>query len=232
MAGCALGDPVPDHDEPADFDPVDWSGGKADSTGLPATFDRNTILSEKVFWAPNAVTGDAVQAFLEHSPYGTRSWLADATVGGARFSDAVVLIAQQAGVDPVVLLARAQVESSLVSATVTPSKTRINTALGCGCPDSGGCTSSDAGLGQQLRCSALTMAARDVDSHDGTGTWIAHQARTTSDHYRIIAANDATAAMYAYTPWVLPGRGGNWLVWNVTRKFLKHFDDAGTLTLP
>ena len=28
------------------------------------------------------------------------------------------------------------------------------------------------------------------------------------------------------------GRGGNWLVWNVTRKYLKHFDEAGTLHLP
>jgi hypothetical protein len=232
VASCATADPPSSDSEPSDYDPVDWSGDKADATGLPATFDRNTIITENVFWAPNAVTGDAVQAFLESSPYGTRSWLASATIGGARFSDAVVLIAQQNGIDPVVLLARAQVESSLVSSTVKPSNSRIAAALGCGCPDAGGCTDSDLGLGQQLRCGAMTMAARDVDSQDGTGGWLAHHARTTDDHYRIVPANDATAAMYAYTPWVLPGRGGNWLVWNVTRKFLKHFDDAGTLKLP
>jgi hypothetical protein len=232
LASCAIADPPASDNEPSDYDPVDWSGDKADATGLPATFDRNTILSETVFWAPNAVTGNAVQAFLEDSPYGTRSWLADATVGGVRFSDAVVAIAQQSAIDPVVLLARAQVESSLVSATRRPSSVRIATALGCGCPDAGGCTDSDEGLGQQLRCGALTMAARDVDSQDGTGEWVAHEPRTTSDHYRVLPANHATAAMYAYTPWVLPGRGGNWLVWNVTRKFLKHFDDAGTLKLP
>lgn len=232
VASCAAADPGSSDTEPADYDPVDWSGGKADSSGLPATFDRNTILTEQVFWAPKAVTGDAVQAFLEASPYGTRSWLADETVGGARFSDAVVLVAQQSGIDPVVLLARAQVESSLVSSTVRPSKARIDIALGCGCPDAGGCSDSDLGLGNQLRCAAQTMAARDVDSQDRTGTWIAHQAHSTYDHYRILATDDATAAMYAYTPWVLPGRGGNWLVWNVTRKFLKHFDQAGTLQLP
>src|SRR5258706_8179008 len=89
LTACAVADPAPDHDEAADFDPVDWSGSKSDSSGLPAVFDRNTIVTEKVFSAPNAVTGDAVQAFLESSPYGTRSWLADEKVGGARFSDAL-----------------------------------------------------------------------------------------------------------------------------------------------
>ena len=32
----------------------------------------------------------------------------------------------------------------------------------------------------------------------------------------------ATAALYAYTPWVLVGRGGTWLVWNVTKKYANH----------
>jgi hypothetical protein len=224
--------PEPTDGEPSDYDPVDWTGSKADSSGLPAVFDRNLIVTDQVFNATNAVTGDAIQAFLENSPYGTRSWLADATVGGARFSDAVVVLAQQNGIDPIMLLARAQVETSLVSLTQKPSSSRIKVALGCGCPDSSGCATADEGLGQQLRCASEVLVAREQDSANGNGTWVVGRPHTSSDSYRITPKNNATAALYAYTPWVLPGHGGNWLVWNVTRKFLKQFDDAGTLNLP
>ena len=34
--------------------------------------------------------------------------------------------------------------------------------------------------------------------------------------------NHATASLYAYTPWVLVNTGGNWLVWNITRKYEQH----------
>ncbi len=211
---------------------MDWSGGKADSSGLPAVFDRNTIMSDTVFATTTAVAGDAVQQFLESSPYGTRSWLADTTLGGARFSDAVVLIGQQYGIDPIVLLARMQVESSLVSATVKPSASRIAFALGCGCPDASSCSSQYSGLGNQLRCAGDVLSTQAADSHQGSGSWVAGQTTRTDDGYHVTPSDDATAALYAYTPWVLVGSGGNWLVWNVTRKYLKHFDDAGNLQLP
>ena len=32
--------------------------------------------------------------------------------------------------------------------------------------------------------------------------------------------NAATAALYTYTPWILEGSGGNWLFWNVYRKYI------------
>jgi hypothetical protein len=228
LASCAS---APDHD-PADFDPVDWSDSKSDASGVPATFDRNTIMTDYMFTATGAVSSDAIQQFLEDNPYGTRSWLADATVGGARFSDAVVAVGQQYGIDPIVFLARMQVESSLVSATVRPSSTRINTALGCGCPSSYSCAGAYAGLARQLDCAGEVLATQFADSAAGDGTWVEYDARSTLDHYRVVPTDNATAALYAYTPWVLVGRGGNWLVWNVTRKYLKHFDDQGTLQLP
>ena len=229
---CAAGPPN-DHDEPSDFDPVDWSGpdGKADFSGVPATFDRNLIMDEVVFGTA-AVDADAVQAFLEHSPYGTRSWLADVQLDGMRFSDDVVAIADAAGLDPVVLLARMQVESSIVSATKQPSKSRIDRALGCGCPDAHGCSTAYLGLSGQLRCAGDVLAGKLSESEAGTGAWRKGHAKRTSDPLTVTPKSHATAALYAYTPWVLQGQGGNWLVWNVTRKFLKSFDAAGTLHLP
>ncbi len=229
LAACAEG--APGHDEPADFDPVDWSGGKADAGGS-AVFDKNTVMTDLVFATTAAVDGDAVQQFLETTPYATRSWLADVDLDGVRFSDEVVAVAKQYDLDPVVLLARMQVETSLVSATVQPSSSRIAHALGCGCPDGSGCSGSYSGLDNQLRCAGEVLANAVQGSRDGSGGWVAGESHRTDDGYHVTPSNDSTAALYAYTPWVLVGSGGNWLVWNVTRKYLKHFDQAGTLQLP
>jgi hypothetical protein len=235
IAACSIGGPTgPEHDEPADFDPVDWSpsDGKADFAGVPATFDRNMVMSDDVLLSTEAVDANAIQAFLEDSPYGTRSWLADYRLETQRFADVLHQVATSNGIDPVVLLARMQVESSLVSATVKPSSSKINVALGCGCPDASRCSSAYLGLGNQLRCAADVLTSRYADSVSGEGEWRLGHTKRTSDPLSVTPKTHATASLYAYTPWVLVGRGGNWLVWNVTRKFLKHFDEAGTLHLP
>jgi hypothetical protein len=216
--------------ESSDFDPVDWGDGKADASG-PAIFDRDNIMTDDVMLTV-AVDADGVQQFLEHTPYGSRSWLADFTIEGTQFSAYIVAVGAEYHIDPVVLLSRMQVETSLVSPTTTPPQWKINEALGCGCPD-GSSTCSHVGLASQLDCAGQTLASRLADSRDGVpGDWQIGVARTTSDHYRVTPQNDATAALYAYTPWVLPNAGGNWLVWNVTRRYLKQFDAAGTLQLP
>ncbi len=229
VASCATSSTT--DTEPSDFDPVDWSGGKADSSGVPATFDRNNLMTDAVFTTA-AVDQAAVQAFLENTPYGTRSWLADLQISGRSFAGHLVDIAGAYHVDPIVLLARMQVESSLVSATSTPRSSRINAALGCACPD-GSTTCGDLGLINQLDCAGQVLQSHFEDSADQvSGEWRTGVTRTTSDGYRVTPIDNASASLYAYTPWVLVGQGGNWLVWNVTRKYLKAFDDAGTLHLP
>ena len=45
----------------------------------------------------------------------------------------------------------------------------------------------------------------------------------------VTPANHATASLYAYTPWVLVGRGGNWLVWNISKKYVKYAEDEGLI---
>jgi hypothetical protein len=231
---CAAGIGGDEQGDPSDYDAVQWSGagGKGDFSGLPAIFDRHLIMSDDVLMASTAVDARALQAFFERSPYDTRSWLADYTIDGKRFSDVLAEESRSGGIDPVVLLARMQVESSLVSATERPSSAKLNHALGCGCPDSSACSSSYAGLLNQLRCASDVLNARFADSESGQGAWALQKPHRTLDPVTVTPRSHATAALYAYTPWVLVGRGGNWLVWNVTRKYLKHFDDAGTLQLP
>jgi len=233
LVGCMTPeDEVPG--DPSDYEEVSWTGpgGKADFSGVPATFDRHQIMTDTVLLAANAVDGNAVQRFLEDSPYGTRSWLADYTIEGARFADVLVEAAREGGIDPVVLLARMQVESSLVSKTSRPGATTINHALGCGCPDGARCSREYAGMRSQLDCAVEVLNEQLAGSRDGTGAWRMGSTRRTLDPLSVTPRTHATAALYAYTPWVLTGRGGNWVVWEVTRQYLQAFDEAGTLRLP
>ncbi|CAN5914455.1 hypothetical protein BH11MYX3_BH11MYX3_42950 [soil metagenome] len=216
-----------EHEEAADFEPAP-ADGKAD--GVSATFDQNNVVDDELF------TGDmdvaAVQTFLEDSPYHNRSWLASYTIDGVAASQKIVDAARAERIHPLMLLVRMQVEASLISKTVAPSQSRINAALGCGCPAGGGCSASYRGLSAQLTCGAKTLRTWFDGSADRSGQWKKGESRKSLDPRTITPANHATASLYAYTPWVLVGRGGNWLVWNISKKYVRHAVDEGLIPTP
>jgi len=231
VTGCAGDGAYSDHDEDSDFEEVPGFGdGKADFAGIPTVFDRNLIMSDEQFTATDAVDADELQAFFEDSPYRNRSWLADyVDASGRRAADLIVDAALAEGLNPILLVARMQVEQSLVSKAVRPSSSRLDKALGCGCPDGGGCSSSYRGFAPQLACGARILRRWYDASIDGNGIWNVGVAKRTLDPLTVTPRSNATSSFYAYTPWVLQGRGGTWLVWNVTRKYFKHLDDMGLL---
>ncbi len=231
--GCADGpdEPFADHEEPSDFDPVPSSDdGKADA--LAATFDARAVMPDEFFLDIVSIEADELQRFFETSPYGNRAWLADARVGEVRAADAIVEESRLAGINPLVMVARMQVEKSLVSKSVTPAQSKIDFAFGCGCPDGRACNEAYRGLDKQIRCAADTLRRWYVGSVDGSGLWVAGTAKRTLDPQWVTPSNHATASLYAYTPWVLRGAGGNWLVWNVTRKMERHARALGLLDPP
>ncbi|HEU0035718.1 MAG TPA: hypothetical protein VFQ53_34135 [Kofleriaceae bacterium] len=222
-SACATA-PESDHDEPADF-VVDPDDGKGD--GVAAVFDMNSVMTDALFTDGTAMTVDDVQAFLETTPYGTRSWLASYTIDGAPVSQAIVDAAQAYGIHPLVLLARMQTETSLVSKTVKPTQRLIDRALGCGCPDGSTCSSAEAGLGTQIECGARVLRQWYDGSVDGTGEWRRGVSKRTLDPRTVTPRTHATASLYAYTPWVLYGTGGTWLAWNITRKYVRDAEARG-----
>ncbi|MBA3393901.1 MAG: hypothetical protein H0T89_14730 [Deltaproteobacteria bacterium] len=226
LAACSAGDEAEEigNDEPADYE-VDPEDGKGD--GVPATFLMNDVVGDDLFVGTMTVT--QVQKFFERSPYGNRSWLADYSANGLSAAQLVIDASTAERVHPMMLLARMQVEASLVSKTVKPSSYRIDRALGCGCPDGGGCSASYRGFGAQLACGAKVMRRGYDESVAGTGTWRKGKTSRTLDPRNVTPVNHATASMYRYTPWVLVGSGGNWLVWNVTRKYVRHAETLGFL---
>lgn len=227
MTSCATesaepseGEPFVEHGESSDFTPV--PSGKQDGTA--AIFDRNTIVSEDYFLNANMVDGDGLQAFLEDTPYGRRCWLADEILEGRRAADVIVDEAQLHGLNPMLLVTRLQVEASIISASTRPSQFKIDRALGCGCFDGEACQGKFLGLTHQLDCAAKTLAERHAQSVSGDGAWQKGVSKRTLDPLGVRPGNHGTAALYAYTPWVLEGRGGNWLVWNITERFQRHLE--------
>jgi len=218
IAACGVEGEDRGSDEPWDYE-VDSPDGKAD--GVPAAFDRNRLVDDDVFVDDGSFTVAEVQSFLAHSPYGTRSWLADYKIDGVSAAQLIVDAARAEDIHPIMLLARMQGEASLVSKTTRPSTTRINAALGCGCPDCSACSSQYRGFANQLSCGAQVMRRWYDASVDGSGQWRLGVSRRTLDPLTVTPRNHATAALYAYTPWVLEGRGGGWLLWNVARKYVR-----------
>jgi hypothetical protein len=127
--------PFMDHEESSDFEPVD---DKAD--GVSATFNRHEIVSQALFDNVAAMDAATVQTFLEHTPYGRSSFLANEQAGGRPFSEAVIDVAIEFEVNPVLLLAHVQVERSLISRSTRPSNHAVDFArkrshpLGCRIP--------------------------------------------------------------------------------------------------
>jgi hypothetical protein len=218
--------PYTDHDESSDFDEVTFDG-KAD--GILNSFNRENIMADHIFVNDTMINADQLQQFFERSPYNNRSWLADHRVGGLRAADLIIAGSREKGINPIVMVARMQVEKSLVSKTSRPSDRSVNYAFGCGCPDNQACNPQYRGLDKQVACAANTLRKHYDGSVAGTGAWRKGRARRTLDPISVTPRNHATASLYAYTPWVLEGRGGNWLVWNITRRYLKHFITLGIL---
>ncbi len=233
LSGCTDDGAYVDHDEELDFEDVPTPGdGKADVSGLPATFDRHLIMDDDQFTNTAAIDAAGLQQFFEDSPYGNRSWLASHTVSGMSAAEAIVGAAQEAGLNPLMMVARMQVEKSLVSKSTRPSQRSIDYAFGCGCPDNRPCNTAFKGLDKQVKCAADTLKKWYERSIAGDGLWVLGRAKRTLDPLSVTPRSHATASLYAYTPWVLVGRGGNWLTWNVLRRYAVSLDERGLLSPP
>ncbi len=188
------------------------------------SFSQNHPISDAFFLDHSALSKEGIQAFLERSPYG-RSWLADYTISGRSTSTMVHDVAKLKGVNPILLLSRMQVEASLISASNRPAQHLIDRAMGCGCHDGRACQSRYLGLENQIVCAAQKLEELYELSVSGSGWWRRGLGKRTLDNYWITPENHASAALYAYTPWVLKGTGGTWLAWKTAQLFDQHAYD-------
>ncbi|MFL5357701.1 hypothetical protein [Archangium sp.] len=164
-------------------------------------YDMNRLLEDADITGGQWITTAQVQAFLQQKG----SYLATYKDPAWSNKTAAALIVERSKaytISPLYMLARIQTESSLITSGTSANLAK---ATGCGCPDSGGCTVSYAGFGNQIECSAKKMRGYFPDLDAGRATvsgWKPGVAKSTSDPCSVTPATKATAALYTYTPWV------------------------------
>ena len=204
--------------------------GDQSADALEAVFDKNNVITDAELTAVDAMSVARVQAFLEKTPYGTRSALAGHQEGGKTAAQILHESAVKFRINPLVLLARVQLEQGLIAKTAASAYT-LDIAFGCGCPDSPVCGPKYLGFTNQATCAANSLRKNLDRQKDGGSTlsgWKVDQAKKTQDAIEIVPKNAATAALYTYTPWVGESGGGKAGVGGTSLYFrvLKRFADA------
>lgn len=221
LSASACSDPAQELNvmTPTEADLQPFTDGKSDQYG----FNPEYLIEDDVFVDAYYLTAEQLQVFLEDTPYGRRSFLADYSESDVSTAEHLVKAAETYRINPLVLLVKLQVEASLVYAESPPSRFHMDHAMGCGCPDGDPtCRYAPKGLFLQIDCAARLfreyMDQLDADGRTLTG-WGPGIEKLTSERQAVTPRTKATAALYTYTPWVLRGQGGNWLYWNVSRRF-------------
>lgn len=189
-------------------------------------FNAGQIISDANFYASTSMTASSVQSFLNSKGsacsgslclknYRTttvaksaQSGLCRGYAGGRRQTAAqiVVGIASSCGISPKVLLVTLQKETSLVT-TTAPSTGRYRTAMGMGCPDTAACDAQYYGFFNQVYGAARQfMLYRKYPANygyrAGRTNRIYYNPRTSCGYKNVYIANQATAGLYNYTPYV------------------------------
>lgn len=182
-------------------DGSDEQGSMISNAG--ARFQRDDVLSDEALSDKDAMSVSQVQAFLEKTPYeGKRSVLADYQENGKSASEILHASSVKYGINPLVMLARLQMEQGLIAKT-TASAYTISIAFGCGCPHAkklceGPNGASYRGFANQAECAAGTLRRQVTRASTPLGTvsgWKVGVPKRTSDGISVTPKNGATAAL-------------------------------------
>lgn len=201
-------------------------------------FDPNAIVDGASLADALALpTAREIQAFVEKAPYGygRASFLATYQSNGVRAADAIARAAEKYRLNPLVFLVWAQIGEGLVGAPYYPSPpSRVEYVFGCGCPGgTGKCDPAEAGFDRQVDClgQALRTLLDEVVLDGATASgWGPGRTLQSSDGVQVTPADDGTAALYAYAPYVGRAKpGGMWIFWNVWQNYANAIGYAGAV---
>ncbi|MFA6908824.1 MAG: hypothetical protein WC289_02960 [Patescibacteria group bacterium] len=203
------------------------------STPAIAAFNPNYILSDRDLVDQDALSALRIQQFLEGQGSGLSTLTTDAPGAQKKASDIIYDAGQFWKISPKYLLVRLQVEQSLVS-TGTPTQRQLDWATGYAVCDS--CSKDDPAIQQykgffnQVNWAARRLRERYLPDLEATGQtftgWGPGITRVTTEGDTVTPLNNATAAMYTYTPHV----HGNFLIWTLwNRWFVPQYPDGSLL---
>ena len=189
-----------------------------------SSFNAGNIITDYQFYQRDALTQAEIQSFLDakigscgnsnclnvyrmstfsRAQYGT---VCNAYAGATNERAAAIIYKVQAacGISAKVLLATLQKEEGLVTSTA-PSAGRLQIAMGYGCPDTAACDSKYYGFYNQLYNAAWQLkrysTPNPVGNYQPGVRSILYNPNHSCGAKTVTIANNATAALYNYTPY-------------------------------
>lgn len=180
--------------------------GAAPPTAQAFEFNPNFIISDSEMVDSDSMDVGEIQLFLDtHGTLGRRTFR-DIDEAIKPTAQIIAEAAQRNGISPRVILVMLQKEQSLID-DPTPSRNQLDWAMGYGICD--GCTYYSAsaqrfrGFAKQVNSATLQLREGyllDLETRGRTAMGFGPGIAALIDDTRVIPANDATAALYTYTP--------------------------------
>ncbi|MDX9893771.1 MAG: hypothetical protein RB292_05210 [Patescibacteria group bacterium] len=190
------------------------------------TFNPNNIITDQEMFDQSSLSQTAIQKFLERE----NSVLAKFSqiINGKTMKAAQIIweISQKQGVNPKFLLTTLEKEQALISREQATEKA-LDWATGYSCYG-GGCKEKYRGFYNQLDAAAETQ--KIYAQKASQFSFRVGQVAKTYDQYEITPANQATANLYIYTPYVgyspelgvTAPYGGNRLFWRIWHRYFSN----------
>ena len=179
-----------------------------------AAFDADDLITNVNFSAVDSLSPSTIQSFLAAQSGTLDTYVAADHRGVKRSAAAIIWLAGRGWqVSPKVILATLQKEQGLLSAT-KPSAAALAWAMGCGVPAAGSRDATYKGFGNQVWYGAESL-------HDDGQGFFAGITKACGDG-TVKPADQASYALYGYTPWIGLAGGGNKLFWTL---YWQYFGD-------
>lgn len=193
-------------------------------------FNPNYIISDYEITDYNSMTLDSIREFLR-SKNSFLSTYATENPDGVTMTAAEIIYdrATTNKVNPKFILVLLQKEQSLVEGSA-PKQSQLDWATGYGCPDSAACNTRWKGFWKQVNSASLQFRDYMDNPHlytykaGGTYTFTNPYSTTIKEPVTVTPVNQATAALYNYTPHVYNGNLNFYKIWQ--RFFTKGYPDG------
>jgi hypothetical protein len=190
-------------------------------------FDRNFVISNATFTSfRDFPSTNSVQKYLETKNsilknYKDNGMLASEIIFKAANGEFPDKYGTKVHISPALMLTMLEKEQSLVSTvnydTVKDSEKKLSSAMGYGCPDSSSCNPEYKGFYNQVTWGAFQLQYNYNNAKNPNfSPYTVDSSFTSGDKNLVFIENEATAALYRYTPHVY------WGNYNVFKIMLKN----------
>lgn len=182
---------------------------------VKADFNPHSIISDEAFVNQWSMSEAEVQSFLTD-----RGSFLDGFVENNRSAASIIYAAAfNNSISPRVILATLQKEQSLITMK-NQNDNSLRKAMGYGCPDSGSCDPNYAGFTQQVEYGTWQLKYNYNRSNNSAYSDYMVGQDMVFDGSAINLSNQATAALYRYTPHI----SGNQSFYNIFTSWFKTFE--------